>query len=129
MLGGACELQDFQKRILQLAPELIKQLFDLRSQIPKEAANVICLLARKNYQNMKKITEILISKTALLKVISSATRVIADNGHRSVCTILSHVYNKKVIQNIAEELHYCKNQKAIIRMSEYILIIVTKFPE
>ena len=68
MLGGACELQDFQKRILQLAPELIKQLFDLRSQIPKEAANVICLLARKNYQNMKKITEILISKTALLKV-------------------------------------------------------------
>ncbi len=97
LLGGGCRLPDFQKRMLKLAPELVKQLFDLRSQIPKEAANVICLLARKNSQNMKKITEILISKTALLKVIFSATRVIADNGHRSVQTILQYVHNKKAI--------------------------------
>jgi hypothetical protein len=87
----------------------VKQLFDLRSQIPKEAANVICLLARKNKGDMKKITEILISKTALLKVISSAQRVIAENGHRSICSLIEHVYNKKMIQSIVEELHASRN--------------------
>jgi len=37
---------------------------------------------------MEKTSEILINKNALLKVVASANRVIAENGHRSVKAVL-----------------------------------------
>jgi len=112
-----------------LTPDLIKQLFDLRSQIPKEAANVICVLAKKNCNNMKKLSEILIAKGALLKVIQSATMVIAEQGHRAITSVLRYSNSKKIIQNIAEELNSNRNQKAMIKLAYYLMIIVDGFPK
>ena len=80
------------------------QLNDLRSAISKEAGRLVCIAAEYGQEDIENFCDKLLSKQCLLKLVNSATKILAENGHECVITLLRYVKAPKVIPKIIEEM-------------------------
>lgn len=65
----------------KLVRPLVAQLMDLRSAVTKEASNSIRIMAQFLENDFRPIAGKLMHSNALLKLVSSATKIISEHGH------------------------------------------------
>ena len=68
----------------------------------------------------------IITKECLLKLINTANKIMAENGHMCMITLLEEVKSHKVIPKIIEELS-SKNPSLRQKIAEYLNIIVSSY--
>eukprot|EP01017_Pseudomicrothorax_dubius_P038843 TRINITY_DN5881_c0_g1_i9.p1 TRINITY_DN5881_c0_g1~~TRINITY_DN5881_c0_g1_i9.p1 ORF type:complete len:563 (-),score=129.56 TRINITY_DN5881_c0_g1_i9:884-2572(-) len=122
--NGAYQKENFIPLLTKLTPQISTQLNDLRSAIPKEASQLICLAAKVCGDRIEGITDRLVTKESLLRIINSANKIIAEYGHKCILELLESSATPKVIPRVIEEMAN-KNQGVRMRVSQYI----TKFFE
>jgi len=99
------------------------KLNDLRSAISKEACKLVTIAAEYGQELIENLCDKLLSKQCLLKLINSATRIISENSHECIITLLNYIRCSKVIPRIIEEA----NSKSVAvrqKISQYINIVV-----
>mmetsp|Transcript_6305 Transcript_6305/g.5713 ORF Transcript_6305/g.5713 Transcript_6305/m.5713 type:complete len:152 (-) Transcript_6305:3924-4379(-) len=107
----------------KLCPHLSAQLNDLRSTVSKEACKLVCLAAKKGKEKLEQFCEKLISGGSLLKIINSANRVINENGHECILTIIENIKSPKIIPKIVDEVH-SKNNAVRNKVAQYLRLIL-----
>lgn len=98
----------------------------MRSAISKEACTLVCLAAKKGGESLEAFCDKIITKECLLKLINTANKLMADNGHMCMITLLEEVKSHKVIPKIIEELS-SKNPSLRQKIAEYLNIIVSSY--
>jgi CLIP-associating protein 1/2 len=119
ILGGGAQLNNFPMLMSKLYPHMTAQINDLRSAITKEAGRMVVLAAQQCGQKLDVFCERIISKEFLLKVISSANKIISENGHDAVLNLIEYVQNTKIIPKIVDEFTN-KNQAVRNRVAAYL---------
>ena len=70
----------------------------------------------------------LITKEALLKVLHSGNKTLADIAHQTMMTILNHVCVPQLIPRLQVEMANSKSTTFHAKMSYYLLVLVTIYP-
>lgn len=100
----------------------------MRSAITKEAGRLVCIAAEYGQENVESLCDKLVSKQCLIKVINSATKIISENGHECVMSLLRNSKTPKVIPKIIEEVS-SKSVAVRQKLSQYLYIVVELFEE
>lgn len=87
---------------------------------------MVCLAAKKAGESLDVFCDKIITKECLLKLINTANKLMADNGHMCMITLLEEVKSHKVIPKIIEELS-SKNPSLRQKIAEYLNIIVSSY--
>ena len=70
----------------------------------------------------------LITKEALLKVLHSGNKMLAEMAHQSILEILNHVCAPKLIARLPVEMQNSKSTSVHAKMSQYLFVLVTLYP-
>lgn len=70
----------------------------------------------------------MITKEALLKVVYSGNKTLADIAHQTMLTILNHVCVPKLIPRLLVEMQNNKSTQFHSKMSQYLFVLVTIYP-
>ena len=76
---------------------------------------------------MEPFCERMINKESLLKLVSNANRILADQGHACIISLIESVRPAKTIQRIVEEFQ-SKNPLLRYKISQYITKMLEVFP-
>ena len=107
---------------------MARKLNDLRSAVSKEACRLICLIAETGGETMEAFAERLVNKESLIKLISNANKVLAEQGHSCMLSLIENVRSPKIIQRVVEEFN-SKNPFVRSKISQYITKILQIYPE
>ena len=110
----------------KLSNHLIIQMNDLRSAIMKEACRVVCFAAQNYQQNFEGGALVIVSVGGLIKLISSANKVMTDAGSQCENEIIKNVESAKIIPKLVEQMR-SKNATTRLRATQSLLHIVTEW--
>lgn len=74
-------MHNFSKLLEKLVRPLISQLMDLRSAVTKEASKTLRIMAQSLENEFNHLAHKFMDSNALFKLVSSATKIIAEHGH------------------------------------------------
>lgn len=100
---------------------------DLRSSISKEAGAIICLISEVCQEKLEAISDKLMNKDALIKLISNANKILSEVGHQCVCSLIENVKSPKFIPKIFEEIS-SKSSTLRSKLSFYLDLILKNYP-
>ena len=86
------------------------------------------MAAEYGQESLESLCDKLISKQCLIKLVNSATKILAENGHECVITLLKYVKTGKVIPKIVDEVS-SKNTALRYKLAQYIYIIMESFDQ
>ena len=91
--------------LAKVAEPLSQQLFDLRSQITKEACKTIQLIAEvleKEFE--QQACSIFMTDLSLFKVMEGTNNVIVESAHNSVLAILYNTHSTRLIKVVLKQV-------------------------
>ena len=94
----------------------------------KAAGQAIQVLAQNLGNDFEHLALKLITKEALLKVVYSGNKTLADIAHQTMLTILNHVCVPKLIPRLLVEMQNSKSSMFHAKMSQYLFVLVTIYP-
>jgi len=94
----------------------------------KSAGVTIQALAQNLGNDFEILALKLITKDALLKVIQSAQKTLADHAHQAILSILNHVCVPKLIPRLQSEMTNSKSTAFHQKMSQYLYVLVSLYP-
>jgi hypothetical protein len=94
----------------------------------KAAGVAIQVLAQNLGNDFEHLALKLITKEALLKVVYSGNKTLADIAHQTMLTILNHVCVPKLIPRMHVEMSNNKSTAFHAKMSVYLFVLVTIYP-
>lgn len=70
----------------------------------------------------------LITKDALIKVLHSGNKMLAEFAHHAILGILNHVCVPKLIQRLQTEMLNSKSPVVHAKLSQYLFVLVSIYP-
>ena len=100
----------------------------MRSSISKETGQVICLVSEVCQEKLEgSISDKLMNRDALIKLISNANKILSEVGHQCVCSLIENVKSAKFIQKLYDEIN-SKNISLRSKCALYMDLILKNYP-
>lgn len=112
----------------KLVRPLTTQLLDLRSSVTREASNTVRIMAQSMEEDFSSLAPKFIHSNSLFKMVSSATKLIAEHGNLCCMAILHYCQDPKVIDNIFDNLNN-KSNNLRAKSSFYFYLILGSWPD
>lgn len=94
----------------------------------KAASQAIQVLAQNLGNDFEVLALKLITKEALIKVLHSGNKMLAEFAHHAVLGILNHVCVPKLIQKLQSEMLNSKSPIVHAKLSQYLFVLVSIYP-
>ena len=94
----------------------------------KQASVAIQVLAQCLGNDFEVLAHKLITKEALIKVLHSGNKMLAEFAHHAMLGILNHVCVPKLISRLQTEMLGSKSTVVHAKMSQYLFVFVSMYP-
>jgi len=128
IIGGAYHIGNFPTLMTKLYVHISSQLNDLRSAISKEACTLVCMAAKLGGESLETFCDKIVSKECLLKLVNSANKITAEQGHACIIALLEEVKSYRIVPKIIDELS-SKNASLRVKIAEYLYIILRSYDQ
>ncbi|KAL4456209.1 hypothetical protein ABPG74_014170 [Tetrahymena malaccensis] len=119
ILGECYHMNSFEQHLINIIPNMIAQVNDLRSAIQKEACKSLVLASEKMGNKFENAAIQLFKWEGMLHLLGNGKKILADTAHECIEKIITNVPSSQYFSVINDEIN-SKNNNVRIKLTGYL---------
>ncbi|KAL4504433.1 hypothetical protein ABPG72_009879 [Tetrahymena utriculariae] len=126
ILGECYNMNSFEQHLINIIPNMIAQVNDLRSAIQKEACKSLVLASEKMGSKFENAALQLFKWDGMLHLLGNGKKILADTAHECIEKIITNVPSSQYFSVINDEIN-SKNNNVRIKLTGYLNLMLRQY--